>query len=72
MSRRLRLTALALAILLTTPVLAAAPDFAALEVQPYDPPKAAPDLALPDLDGHTVRLEDQRGKVVLLFFWATW
>jgi hypothetical protein len=66
------LAALAAAVWLVTPVLAAPPDFAALEVQPYDPPKAAPELALPDLDGRTVRLADQRGKVVLLFFWATW
>jgi len=50
----------------------AAPDFAALKVQPYEPPKAAPEFALPDLDGKTVRLEDFRGKTLLLFFWATW
>jgi len=51
---------------------AATPDFAAMHIQPYEPPKPAPALALPDLDGKTVRLEDFRGKVVLLFFWATW
>jgi len=50
----------------------AAPDFASLQVQPYQPPKPAPAFALPALDGRTVRLEDFRGKVVLLFFWATW
>jgi len=32
----------------------------------------APAFALPSIDGRTVRLEDFRGKVVLLFFWATW
>jgi cytochrome oxidase Cu insertion factor (SCO1/SenC/PrrC family) len=70
---RSRVAASALvAVLAVTAALAAVPDFAALQVQPYDPPKPAPELALPDLDGKTVRLADQRGKVVLLFFWATW
>lgn len=33
----------------------------------------APDFALPDLDGKTVRLSDFRGKkAVFLNFWATW
>ncbi len=51
---------------------AAGPDFAGMEIQPYDPPKPAPAFALPDLNGKTVRLEDQRGKLTLLFFWTTW
>jgi cytochrome oxidase Cu insertion factor (SCO1/SenC/PrrC family) len=41
-------------------------------VQRYEPPKAAPAFALPALDGRTVRLADQKGKALLLFFWATW
>jgi cytochrome oxidase Cu insertion factor (SCO1/SenC/PrrC family) len=51
---------------------AAAPDFASVDVQRYDPPKPAPEFALPDLEGRQVRLADFRGKVVLLFYWATW
>jgi peroxiredoxin len=52
--------------------LAAGPDFSGLQIQPYDPPKPAPAFTLPDLNGKAVRLEDFRGKVVMLFFWATW
>lgn len=32
----------------------------------------APDFALTDLSGHALKLSDQRGKVVVLDFWATW
>lgn len=32
----------------------------------------APALALPGLDGKTVKLSDFKGKVVLVDFWATW
>src|SRR6266446_498431 len=34
--------------------------------------KIAPDFALKDSTGATVKLSDYRGKVVLLNFWATW
>jgi len=33
---------------------------------------AAPDLALPDLDGRLHRLSDQRGSKVLVLAWAPW
>jgi peroxiredoxin len=36
------------------------------------PPKAAPDFTLPTADGQQVALQQFRGKVVFLNFWATW
>jgi len=51
---------------------AAAPAWETLGVQAYEAPRPAPAFALPALDGRTVRLEDQKGKALLLFFWATW
>ena len=48
------------------PAAAAEPDW------PYDPPRPAPAFSLPDLDGRQVTLADLRGKVTLVFFWATW
>lgn len=34
--------------------------------------QAAPDFALPDLEGNTVWLSELRGKIVIVTFWATW
>jgi cytochrome oxidase Cu insertion factor (SCO1/SenC/PrrC family) len=35
-------------------------------------PHEAPSFALPDLEGRRTALESFRGRVVLLYFWATW
>ena len=51
---------------------AAPPAWEKLGVQAYESPRPAPAFALPALDGRPVRLEDQKGKALLLFFWATW
>ncbi len=36
------------------------------------PPKALVDITFTDAEGALVRLEDKRGKLVLVNFWATW
>lgn len=41
--------------------------------QPYNTTlQSLPDIALPAVNGDTVRLSSQQGKVVLLDFWASW
>jgi peroxiredoxin len=33
---------------------------------------ALPPIALPSLDGRTIRLQDYRGQRLLVFMWASW
>jgi hypothetical protein len=69
--RRTLLIGLASLLLAGGPA-AAAPDFASMKIQPYQPPKSAPAFSLPGLDGTARQLADLRGKVVMVFFWTTW
>ena len=41
-------------------------------LQFVDAPAPVPDLVMETLDGETISLADQRGKAVLVNFWATW
>ncbi len=40
--------------------------------QSYAKPLPLPDFSLEDLSGKMVQIKDYRGKVILLYFWATW
>jgi cytochrome oxidase Cu insertion factor (SCO1/SenC/PrrC family) len=70
--KRLVLAASLVLALLPLLSVAAAPDFGAVGLTPYEPRKPAPAFTLPDLEGRQVSLESLRGKVVLLFYWTTW
>lgn len=51
----------------------AAPSARALErMEAWPAKRPTPALGLTDLTGHTWQLDELRGKVVLLHFWATW
>ena len=52
-------------------ILFAAAPLSAADLKPL-PAEPAPILALPGLSGGTTRLEQLRGKVVLVNFWAVW
>jgi cytochrome oxidase Cu insertion factor (SCO1/SenC/PrrC family) len=65
--------ALALGALAAAPVPGAAADpWDALAVAKPTTRVEAPGFTLPDLAGRPVSLEALRGRVVLLYFWATW
>jgi peroxiredoxin len=51
-------------------VLLALPAFAAHAT--VTPSNGAPDFTLPTLGGPNVRLQEQRGQVVMINFWASW
>jgi len=58
-------------VLLAALVLASATAAGGAELRAWQGPQP-PGFALQDLEGRTHRLEDYRGRVVLVNFWATW
>ena len=76
LSRREKLMALGAAVTALL-VIAAVWMLGGRTAQPRLPPIAetnrpAPEFALPDLNGTTVRLSDYKGKIVMVNFWGTW
>jgi thiol-disulfide isomerase/thioredoxin len=71
----MRLIVIGLVILLHGQAVIAAPIASLVQaagLRAVDEPQPAADFQLPNLDGQLLHLQDQRGKVVLLNFWATW
>ena len=71
-NRRLLIVGGAALVLTTGSAMAAEPDLRRLGLA--KPPLAieAPELNIPDLSGENHRVEDYRGKTVVVSFWATW
>ncbi|HYQ70637.1 MAG TPA: TlpA disulfide reductase family protein, partial [Gammaproteobacteria bacterium] len=60
------------AVLLLLSTALAAEDELSYHFARIDPPRSVPDFSLPDMDGEMHDLQDYRGRVVLINFWATW
>ncbi len=69
---RVAIATILTALALTSTALAGTPNFTGVQLQHYDPAKATPSFAFPDLSGKIVKSDDLKGKVTMLVFWATW
>ena len=70
---RINLTRVSILALALAAVAAAAdPPVIRAVLQPANERKSAPELALKDSSGRTATLNEYRGKVALVDFWATW
>jgi peroxiredoxin len=71
----MRVWMMGLAVLLYGQTVMAAPIASLVQaagLRAVDEPQPAADFQLPDVNEQPLHLQDQRGKVVLLNFWATW
>ena len=71
----MRVFVIGLTFLLLGQTVEAAPEASLVQaagLRAIDEPRPAAEFELSALDGSPLRLQDQRGKVVLLNFWATW
>ncbi len=69
----LTLTGILLGVIVLTTVWASTTNGSrSVEIGVGETHQPAPHFALPGLDGTTIQLSDERGKVVLINFWGTW
>lgn len=63
---------LGLCLILCWSMLASADAWDSMHIRKFEPRREPPKISMKSLDGKTQTLEDFKGKVVFLNFWATW